>query len=169
MRFIPTKLVLATAAFAVLGSSPAAANETQQLKAAIVFNILRFVDFSNGGASDQVRLCLPNDVAGRSALASLNGRVSGNRRILVRSTPPGTGQGCDAIYLGSAGAAEIQRLERNGLLIIGDGASFIRSGGTIGLVRMGNQVRFEVNNRAARENKIAISSKLLRLAAKIEQ
>ncbi len=169
MRFIRTTLLLAAASLAMPGTAGAAADQPHQLKAAIVFNILRFVDFADSGASDQVRLCLPRDVAGRSALASLDGRVSGSRRIVVRATAPGVGQGCDAIYVGSAGMAEIQRLERDGLLIIGDGPSFVRAGGTIGLVSMGNQVRFEVNNKAARSNRIAISSKLLRLAARIEQ
>jgi hypothetical protein len=108
-------------------------------------------------------------VEGRSALAALDGKSLGNRSIEVRTTDPGSTQGCDAIYLGGADGGQVRQVRRDGLLIIGDGPAFIGAGGIIGLVRMGNQVRFEVNNRAARQSSITISSKLLRLAARIEQ
>jgi hypothetical protein len=161
---------LAFAAAALAGTSPASAGQDSDgLKAALVFNILRFVDFAGGGAGGKLRLCLPRDVEGRSALAALDGRSSGHRAIEVRTTAPGSAQGCDAIYLGAASAGEISQVRRDGLLVIGDGSGFIGAGGTIGLVRMGNQVRFEVNNRSARQAHISISSKLLRLAARIEQ
>ena len=158
------------AALTLAGSGPAVAGEDPAgLKAALIFNLLRFVDFTNVTSNGQLRLCLPRGVEGRSALTALDGRSLGNRNIEIRVTDPGSAQGCDAIYLGNADAGQVRQVRRVGLLIIGDGPAFIGAGGMIGLVRMGNQVRFEVNNRAARQSSITISSKLLRLAARIEQ
>jgi hypothetical protein len=146
-----------------------AGDDSARLKAALIFNVLRFVDFANVTATGHLRLCVLRDVEERPALAGLDGRSLGDRSIEVRAIDPGGMQGCDAIYLGSADAGEVRQVRRDGLLIIGDGPAFIGVGGMIGLVRMGNQVRFEVNNRAARQSGITISSKLLRLAARIEQ
>lgn len=170
VRHLRASFGSAVAAFALAAAGPAmAVDDSARLKAALIFNVLRFVEFANVSASGPVRLCLPRGVEGRSALAALDGRSLGDRTIAVRTTDPGSAQGCDAIYLGSADAGEVRQVRRDGLLIIGDGPTFIGAGGTIGLVRMGNQVRFEVNNRAARQSGITVSSKILRLAARIEQ
>jgi hypothetical protein len=53
-------------------------------------------------------------------------------------------------------------------LLVGDGPGFINGGGMIGLVRFGNQIRFEINARAARQSGVSISSKLMRLAARVQ-
>jgi hypothetical protein len=169
MRRIRAILLLAIVASTLGAASPAmAVEEADRLKAALIFNILRFVDFT-GKTGGPIRLCLPRDVEARSTLAALNGRASGGRTIAVQATTGGSTQGCDAIYLGRADAAAIRQVRRDGLLIIGDGPAFIGAGGMIGLVQLGKQVRFEVNNRVARQHRISISSQLLRLAARIEQ
>lgn len=139
-----------------------------QLKAAIVYNIIRFVQFPLSNDREPLHLCIDRDVSGARELAALNGLRVGNRTIIQRNLDADNVQGCDIAYLSRASAADIAKVRNRGILVMGENANFIGAGGTIGLVRMGNQIRFEVNTRAARQAQIVISSKLLRLAARIE-
>lgn len=181
MRMLPKALLAsliplaaAAAVMGAAGTSPAHAQNagSGQLKAAIIFNIIRFVDFAPDGDT-ALAVCVarsaaaPRDLTLRE-LASLGGQRVGNRTITLRAIDPANPGGCDVVYLGSA-AGDLARVRQRGVLVIGDGAGFVGSGGTIGLVQTGSQVRFEVNVRAAREARLEISSKLLRLAARIQQ
>lgn len=138
-----------------------------ELRAAIIFNILRFVDWDQ--PARELRLCLTRDAPDAGILTGLHGRAVGSRRLVVRTAAGPSPAGCDAIYLGPAGAADIRLAGQRGVLVIGDGPRFIGAGGMVGLVQMGNQIRFEINNGAARRGGLQISSKLLRLASRIEQ
>lgn len=168
MRML-TKLTLPLAALAglqpVATQAQSAANA--QLKTAIIFNIIRFVDFGEGGST--LSLCAARGVAGAQDLATLNGQRIRNRTIVHRSVDPASTGGCDVVYLGAASSTDIARARQHGTLLIGDSPSFINSGGTVGLVRTGSQIRFEVSTRAARASGITISSNLLRLAARVQQ
>lgn len=176
MRMLPkallaslTPLAAAAAVLGMAGTSPAHAQNvgSGQLKAAIIFNIIRFVDFApDGGAA--LAVCVARSAAAPRELASLGGQRVGNRTIALRAIDPANPGGCDVVYLGSA-VGDLPRVRQRGVLVIGDGAGFVGAGGTIGLVQTGGQVRFEVNVRAAREARLEISSKLLRLAARIQQ
>lgn len=160
-------LAILALSVAPLTASAQQAN-ANQLKAAIVYNIIRFVQFPLSNDREPLHLCLDREVSGGRELAALNGLRVGNRTIVQRTLDADNAQGCDVAYLGRASAADIARVRNRGVLVMGENANFIGAGGTIGLVRMGNQIRFEVNTRAARQAQIVISSKLLRLAARIE-
>lgn len=139
------------------------------LRAALVFNIIRFVDF--GARPQPLILCIRRGDRAGSTLADLNGRPVGDRTILFRVIAEiAMAGGCDIFYLGEAASLPLlARLQQTGLLLIGEGRDFVDQGGTIGLVRTGKQIRFEINARAARQSRIAISSKLMRLAARVQQ
>lgn len=147
-------------------AQPADPNE---LKAAITFNIIRYVEFPGKPATQPIQLCVLADADGARQIAALRGQRAGSRTIAVRQIDGSGTNGCDAVYLGQADAGQIARLRQRGTLSLGDGRAFVSGGGMVGLVRTGNQVRFEVNIRSAREAGVVISSKLLRLAARIEQ
>ncbi|WP_221792309.1 YfiR family protein [Aquisediminimonas sediminicola] len=157
---------------AVTGVQPVRADENSpnRLKAAIMFNILRFVNFPLEDAGRALRLCVDRDEDAARELALLHGRHVGDRDVEVRLMDFAAvgGAGCDIAYLGNGSAASIARLSQRGRLLVGDGPGFINGGGTIGLVRFGNQIRFEINARAARQSGVSISSKLMRLAARVQ-
>jgi hypothetical protein len=100
MRML-TKLTLPLAALAglqpVATQAQSAANA--QLKTAIIFNIIRFVDFGEGGST--LSLCAARGVAGAQDLATLNGQRIRNRTIVHRSVDPASTGGCDVVYLGA--------------------------------------------------------------------
>lgn len=156
---------------AVIGTAPLAAQNanSNQLKAAIIYNILRFVDFGGTGSTGTLDVCGKRDATSIRDLASLNGRPIGSRTINFRIINSAQADGCDVVYLGLATRAEISQASQRGRITIGDGPAFISSGGIIGLVQMGSQIRFETNVGSAKRSQIGISSKLLRLATRIQQ
>ncbi len=137
------------------------------LKAAIILNIIRFVDFGMSGATEPLLLCVNRASSAARAIAALDGKRVGARAIVTRELAPAMLGECDVVYLGAGNAAAIARMRRIGVLLIGEGPDFIEAGGTIGLVGAGTQMRFEANTRAAGEARIKLSSKLLRLATRV--
>ena len=149
-------------------ATPAAAqaSDPDQLRAAIVFNVLRFVEFpaSQGGT---IEFCVASDTGETAAFRSFSGRRAGSRTVSVRTLRGSSYAGCDVVYLGAGDRDQIQRASARGRLIIGDGRNFITNGGTVGLVQSGSQVRFQLNLREASDSQLAISSRLIRLASKV--
>ena len=167
------KMGTATAVLSALIAQPlhAQSQNSSRLKAAIIYNVLRFVSFPDGSNSGSLQLCVARRLIATKEVAALNDQSVGNRVIDVRYIDQGASEllGCDVAYVGSSSAGQIGRANQRGLLLIGDDHDFIRSGGAIGLVKFGNQIRFEVNAGSARQSGIAISSKLLRLASRVKQ
>ncbi|MGL5837526.1 MAG: YfiR family protein [Sphingorhabdus sp.] len=158
--------ILAIVAFTTMPAA-SAQSSSQGLKAAIIYNILRFVVFPAGNRDRMLNIC---EKRGTDSLSSLWGRSVGSRTINVKAVDiERGGADCDVFYLGNTNTAEITKIQQRGLLTIGDGSGFLKSGGTVGLITTGKQIRFEVNVRSARQSGIAISSQLLRLASRVEQ
>lgn len=149
-------------------ATPAASqpSDVNQLRAAIVFNVLRFVEFpaDQGGTID---FCVASDSREGAAFRSFSGRRAGARTVSVRTLRGSSYSGCDVVYLDSSDRDQIQRASARGRLVIGEGRKFIENGGTVGMVQSGGQVRFQLNLSAASDSQITISSRLIRLASKV--
>lgn len=165
-RFRSLGLVVGLAFTTMANPIAAQSNDANQLRAAIVFNVLRFVEFppSQDGTID---FCVASDTGDSEALRSFSGRRAGSRLVSVRTLRSSSYAGCDVVYLGSGDRDEIERASARGRLVIGNGRNFIDNGGAVGLVQSGGQVRFQLNLRAASDSKISISSRLIRLASKV--
>jgi len=61
----------------------------------------------------------------------------------------------------------INIVKDHNVLTVGDMNDFLESGGIINFVIDDQKVRFEINNNAAKQEKLNIRSKLLRLAKKV--
>ncbi len=139
-----------------------------QLRSAIVYNILRFVDFPVGSRNRTLELCIKRGAGG--SFATLSGRSVASRSIDVRTIEAtSNGAGCDVVYVGASNSGDVTRVRQRGVLVIGDGSGFLKTGGMIGLVTTGKQTRFEINMHAARQADVKIGSQLLRLASRVEQ
>jgi len=143
-------------------------SDPDRLRAAIVFNVLRFIDFPDTSRG-QIDFCVASNRSAASNFQAFSGRRAGSRTVLVRRVQGTAYAGCDVVYLGSASSSEVATASRSGRLTMGNGRSFIDRGGMVGLVQMGNQVRFEVNLEAAGESDLRISSRLIRLAARVKR
>ena len=159
-------LVAGLASVAIASPITAQSSDPNQLRAAIVFNVLRFIEFP-ASKDGTLEFCIAPGTDEAAALRSFSGRRAGSRLVAVRTLRSGSYAGCDVVYLGSSDRNEIERASARGRLLIGNGRNFIDNGGTVGLVQSGGQVRFQLNLRAASESQLAISSRLIRLASRV--
>ncbi|MBS0481361.1 MAG: YfiR family protein [Proteobacteria bacterium] len=162
-RHLTLALVCSAAA---LTAQPALADDKSAVKAALVYNIMRFVKFP--GDPGQLKVCATaaDPVAGD--LRRLDGRNVGRARISVVTvnSPAAIGSSCDVVYLDSDSPRSIGGVS-HGQILIGGGRNFAEAGGTVGLINFGGQVRFVINSSAARRADITFSAQLMQLAAKV--
>jgi len=159
-------IALCGVALLALGNGVAVAQERGDVKAAIVYNILRFVSFP--GSKPTLTVCARRQDNLTEGLKGLQGRAVATRKIdvVVYDRLDQASADCDVIYVGSASARSVQAPTR-GQILIGEHPAFIEQGGTVGLVNFGSQVRFTINARAARNAEVRFSSQLMQLAARV--
>lgn len=175
---------LSIAALTLLGGtasfSPASfADETSarrenQLKAAYLFNFVKFVEWPAAVPADVLTVCFSGGDGVHDALASgIENKRVGTRRLAVRRLQDiGTAAGCNVLYLDAAVAPASPRMSReNGppILTVSDAKAFARNGGMIELFTDSNRLRFIINVDNAQKAGLRISSSLLQLAAAVEK
>ena len=169
MKSILQSLWVAALSVAILGQpAQAQSRSTDQLEAAIVFKILKFVDLTARSKSS-VFFCVERGAQSAPALLSLKGQRIRDQRLVVRMVNRNSFAGCDVAYLNETSPAFIQNARAKGRLVMGRGTRFIDSNGTIGLVKTGGQIRFEINLEEAESAGLKISSRLVRLAARVKR
>lgn len=167
----------AAAAGLALGCAlSAAAAERSDLEAAIVFNLLAYVDWpaevtpAPGGA---LVLCIDPGSRLAPPLRALQGRPVRRLRLEVADLVPGEAlRRCHAVFLDAGARAHGGALRRQlrGLpvLVMGDepagGADDVVA---VHLVQADGRVAFEVDMAPVRESRLQISSRLLRLARRV--
>jgi hypothetical protein len=144
-------------------------NREAQLKAAYIFNFVKFVEWLARPPTDAIRVCFSGapSVHGALAAATVDKEVSG-RRIAVRSLGRGEPMDeCEVLYIDGESAA-IEHVPVR-VLTIGDAKDFTRGGGVIQLYTESNRLRFVVNVDNAKRAGLQVSSHLLKLATRVEQ
>lgn len=146
--------------------APAAAAEDFAVKAALVYNILRFVTVP--GNPSRIRVCVLESDPIAPSLRKIDGRQIGQLRASVAlvANVAGLKSGCDVIYLDDDSPKLVGGAVR-GQVLIGSGSKFAEGGGTVGLINFGGQVRFVINARVANRSGVTISAQLMQLAAKV--
>jgi len=98
-------------------------------------------------------------------------RVDRHPMVLKRLLRVDKGSGCHILYVGGGKAQSeadaLSAVRGSPVLTVTDSASGERARGVIDFVIKDNRVRFSVDNEAARQNGLAISSKLLSLAVSV--
>ncbi len=151
------------------------ADESQedQLKAAYLFNFAKFVEWSPGRfETDEspIEFGVIGDRDFHEVLKSVvDGRSVGGRAIQVNSYRIlGGAEDCHLLFLGQEHPEMVPEmvdfLRGAGVLTVGEMEGFAVDGGMINFYLDGNKVRFEINEDAAREGGVKISSRLLKLA-----
>ena len=147
-----------------------------RVKAAFLLNFTKFIEWppaAFGQPDSPISICiLGEDPFGPALDQTVTGEVVNGRRVIVqrikRAPSPGS---CQVLF--------ISRSERDvaavltglgpGVLSIGEGEGFIHNGGMIGFVIENRRVRFGINEAAAENAGIKLSSKLLNVAATVER
>ncbi|HWJ94038.1 MAG TPA: YfiR family protein [Telluria sp.] len=155
---------------------PAAAQTVQEydLKAAFVYNFALFTDWPadtpyEGGT---LNICINPGSALRAPLIGLGERSVRGHKIAVRSLGSARNlRACHVLFLDSADRERWTTIRKglgSGVLTISDDEEIDRDGVVVALAMDGNRVVFDIDTRAARQARLALSSKLLRLARMVQ-
>jgi hypothetical protein len=166
-------LLLPAAALLAAGPLPAAESASEQaVRAALVYNFLKFTEWPPASAGERLRLCIastdPEQLAAMEALGDR--RVRDQQVTTVRL--PGSGPvDCDAIYVDSRQRwqAVAERHAGRRPLAIGGYPGFSAEGGMIEIVLEDGIARFDVNLAEARRAGLRLYPQLLRLARRVAE
>ena len=160
---------LLAAVIVALAVAPARGQETPleyQVKAAYLYNFLKFVEWPARAVNGSLTIC----IAGRSpfgdALDDIVRDESIEGHAIAARVAAAPQPGCNVMFVPhDVPAAEFLRAARTApVLTVGESADFIAQGGVINFVRDGGMIRFEIDQEAATRAGLRISSRLLRLA-----
>lgn len=160
-------------AFAFSGHGQVAAPTEHQLKAAFVYNFVKFVEWPPqafaGPKSPLVVGVLGKNVFGDSLEQDISNKVIQSHPLqfrVVRSVTEATN--CQVLFINASEkshfATILTALRRHSVLTVSETNGFIEAGGIINFVIVDRKVRFQINNAAALQAGLKISSNLLSLA-----
>ncbi|RMD84581.1 MAG: YfiR family protein [Candidatus Dadabacteria bacterium] len=144
-----------------------------QVKAAFLYNFAKFVTWPEEAFSAPdapfVFCIVGHDPFGEGLEKVLSGRKAGGRRIVVRRGPDPESVGrCHLMFIGATEDAHVARhlraVSAQPVLTVGESEAFARAGGIIRLVVADKRVRFDINQKAAEDARLRLSSQLLKLA-----
>lgn len=152
-------------------------SKEHQVKAAIMYNLVRFSEWKTKNTSQQDKapntdftLCVAH--AGmREALQSLAGKPIHGRRLVVQILQHASeiSAACNIAFLSEkeAQSLDLITLADLGVLTIGDGDTFLEHDGCMSIRRYGPKLGFSINRDAMAHANIHPSSKILRLSAEV--
>lgn len=157
-------------AFSCLLLATGAGFRSEKLKAAYVFNFLKFTQWPESlRPKPKLTLCLANATPElERAFATLEGRQINSQQLVVRNLGNHyESAGCQVLFLHQGGAPlSLHQLSRRNpeLLTIGDDENFIQQGGLIALIEDQGHLQFDINLAQLRHAHFRISAQLLKLA-----
>lgn len=177
---VKVSLLTLLVACALVGGSPAAeaqALREYQIKAAFLYNFLKFVDWPSEAlpeTSDAITICVFGDDPFGEALESIKDKIVKSRRITIRRIGPVKDlESCHVLFVGASEETRVpqvmQSLRGSSVLTVGEMDRFAESGGIINFVVEKNKVRFEINLNNAERARLKLSSQLLNLARVVKQ
>lgn len=161
-------------ALACFGRPAAAQSASEQtIRAAMIFNFLKFTEFPPESLPDaqHLRLCFSvGDPVQAEALNALNSRRVWNRDLVV--APLGQrSEACQVLYVDSRqrwnAAAEARGI--GAVLTISGYRGFVEDGGMIEIDLQNDGNRFDINLAQARLAHLRMAPQLLRLARRIHE
>ena len=145
-----------------------------QVKAAFVYNFIKFVSWPSGEASaaGTVRLCTLGELPDAAPFDDLQGKeIMGKRLQVVHLRDPQDAHSCQVLFLSlslSRRLSETLELVRgHPVLTVGDTDGYAQRGVMINMYLENKRVRFEINAETAVQAGLQISTKLLSLAGTV--
>lgn len=155
----------------------AEANAEYKLKAAVLYKLLKFVEWPNEqeeGASKQtvLNICVVGGNPFQDALDSVAGNKVRDMTIGVRKiTEPQSSEipsTCRMVFLnvarGTHESALLEELTNRHVLTVGDKQGFARRGGGIELILQDGKIRFIINQRTVKQSGLHVAAPLLSFA-----
>ena len=167
------KMLAAILACSVLLSAQIPASREYQIKAAFLFNFTQFVEWPTESFEDTTAPLiigvLGEDPFGAFLTETIKGeKVNGHPLIVEHYSNAKEIGRCHILFINVSGKDQMKEImpviKGHHILTVSDAANFISQGGLVRFIKENNKIRFQINQEAAKENEISISSKLLRLA-----
>ena len=174
-RLIATALCLAAAFWA--GAGRAGASLEYGIKAAYLSKFAAFVEWPDktfASADSPINVCVSGaDPFGATLEQVAAGqRVGGHPIAIRRLSAIAAASGCQIAFLGGSGeqsvAQALAATHGEAILTVTDAAADPHDHGIVSFVIVNDRVRFEIDNGAAEQNHVVISSKLLSLAVAVK-
>lgn len=170
-RRLPAAL-LAALLLAMAGQTAVAAEhgDENEVKAAVIYNLLLFVQWPAPHAPGKLKLCVFEDGALTAALRRHEGKVVQGQslQILRIGSAPKDLDACAAVLVEVGSSAVLARLRlvarERALLVMAEGAGTLDRGAMIGVYGDGGRIGFDINLHAMKSSGLGASSKILRLA-----
>jgi hypothetical protein len=160
--------ILSVLIFAILLFAPgsvAAEDLEYQVKAAFLFNFLKFVEFPPAGNdSPWVIGILGHDPFGDVLDNTVRGKLIAGRPIEIRRYARAADvKDCNILFIDRTDSESLGTPVRPGLLTVGETPGFLKSGGIVSFYLEDNRVRFEIHPLAAHSSGLRVSAQLLKL------
>ena len=144
-----------------------------QIKAAFLFNFTQFVEWPNTSfATSNEPLVI--GILGKNPFGSylneiITGEVVNGHPLVIRYYPTASElQYCHILYINKSEIDNLkqitEKLKGQSTLTISDANNFLNSGGMVELFTRDKKIKIKINLEDAKEKKLTISTKLLRLA-----
>lgn len=144
-----------------------------QVKAAFLYNFAKFVEWPPSGFSDAsapLRICVFGQDPFGQELRDITREkiVNGHKLQVDQVVDLKLARACHVLFISSSEKAQLtsilESLRGTDALTVGDAKGFVQQGGMINFLLENNRVQFEVNQKAAEQAGLKISSKLLNVA-----
>ncbi len=155
-----------------------AASREYRIKAAYLYQLGRYVEWPSGSFSGPKSPFVIGVMEDDPIVVYLEkiARIKKiqERPIRVRQfSSPAEVRACHILYFSSmleedAQTEILKRIDRRGVLAVGESDGFLDWGGAIRLVRVGNNIRVSIARKAARREGLNISAKLLQVASVVD-
>ncbi|MGP1678859.1 MAG: YfiR family protein [Burkholderiales bacterium] len=148
------------------------------LKAAFLYKFALYVEWPGSAfpsPTSPVNLCVAGEdsFGGGLGKAVAGERINGRNVVIRRLKTVGRDSGCHILYIGGSdaqrGAQIIEAVRGSSVLTVSDTRGSGSSAGIIDFVISDNRVRFDIDDEAAAQNGLVISSKLMSLALNVKR
>jgi hypothetical protein len=168
-------LILAAPVFTQEQNSNASGRQPSEydVKAAYLLNFIKFVQWPSSAESPNrpFGICIVGDDPFGATLDHIvEGEQVNDRRLEVRRGRQQPGS-CEVLFVSKSvkEVPEVLREAGRGALTVGETDDFLREGGIISFVIENRRVRFVVNQKAATNAGLQLSSRLLNVARSVEK
>lgn len=179
IRLLPGIVLALAMPFLLVGFAIADSSPTEyQVKAAYLFNFLKFVQWPNDVSSDPQRKWVIGIVGdspvGDELSLLVEGKTVDGRGLLVKKLRAGDSFGaCNILFVSASEerhlASILTSLQGSSVLTVADFDKFIERGGMIQFVNDGGRIRMDIDLGATGRARLKISSKLLVLAQAVTE
>lgn len=177
-RFFAVYILVATLITLFSSEVVSAASEQldeNEIKAAYLYNFAKYVEWPKESAHPSITFCVTGSSSfNTSSIASLAGKTIKNRKTVIKEMGINDDiSDCNLLFINASAREKLPQILRaateNSILTVSDIKDFTGIGGIIELVHLNNKIRFRINNRAAKESALKISSRLLSLAVSVSE